>query len=61
VFQIKTEAGISEQLYSALKARLSQKFAHMEELPGGNPMKSKRVMGKLTGSGIDATIFGTCG
>lgn len=61
MFQIKTEAGISEQLYSALKARLSQKFAHMEELPGGNPMKSKRVMGKLTGSGIDATIFGTCG
>lgn len=60
-FEIKTDAGISEQLYSALKARLSEKFASMEELPGGDPIKSKKVMAKLTGSGIDATLFGTCG
>jgi len=60
MFTIKTSATKSEQLYGVLKARMSENFGDMEELHGVYPMKSKKVMGKLTTAGIDATMFSAC-
>lgn len=60
VFTIKAGAGASEQLYTALKTKMTDNFEDLEELPGVYPIKSRNVMGKLTRAGIDAAMFGVC-
>lgn len=59
-FKIKVGAATSEQLYNAMKTKMSDNFKDMEELPGVFPMKSKYVMGKLTSAGIDVTLYHAC-
>jgi len=60
MFTITTSASMSEQLYGVLKARMSGDFGDMEELHGVYPIKSRKVMGKLTAAGIHASMFSVC-